>query len=306
VSPTQAANYTIKLIDYPGATYTELFGINRQGQVVGTAYDGTGNWSSNFIYDTAKSRFTTIDPVPGSLSTGLVGINDRGAIVGGFSAAATLVPPEIGFIRSMGATVPTITTFSQWGWDNTEARGISNSGAVSGWSYATAGQSTVGFIYYPEHDYFVEFLPSQLTIAQGINTRGHVVGSSDLNAGEAYPASPAGRYAWLRGSSGSVTKFRVNGLASAARGINASSTIVGYVGPGGARKGFVTDFANVRDDNLLPEGYTAITIADGNLLAVPGQTETLPEDINDVGVIVGIAVDASGYEHGFVATPKGH
>lgn len=302
VSPAQAASYTIKLIDYPGATYTELFGINRQGQAVGNAYDASGNSLSTFTYDTAKSQFTAVDPVPGSLATGLLGINDRGVIVGGFSASTVLGPPEIGFIRNKVG--PTFTIFSHWGWDNTEARGINNNGVVTGWSFATAGGSSVGFIYYPDHDYFVEFLPSQTTIAQGINTRGQVVGSSALNAGEAYAGSPAGQYAWLRASSGSVTEFRVNSLNSVARGINESSVIVGAVGPGGARKGFVTTFASARDDNSPPDGYTAITIADGDLLTVPGQTETIPEDINDVGVIVGITIDASGYEHGFIATPK--
>jgi uncharacterized membrane protein len=305
VSPAQAASYTITLIDYPGATDTQVLGVNRQGQAVGTAFDAAGNWLSAFIYDTAKSQFTFLGLVPGSLATALTGINDRGAIVGGFGASAALGPPEIGFIRNKVG--PTFTVFSQWGWDNTEARGINNNGVVTGWSFATAAQSSVGFIYDAEHDYYVEFLPSRSTIAQGINTRGQVVGSSLLNAGEAYPASPAGQYAWLRASSGSVTKFRVNGLDSVARGINESGAIVGAVGPAGARKGFVTSFASVRDDNSLPEGYTAITIADGDLLAVPGQTDTIPEDINDTGVIVGIVVDAATtHQHGFVAVPKRH
>ncbi len=61
-------------------------------------------------------------------------------------------------------------------------------------------------------------------------------------------------------------------------------------------KGFVARLAGLG-------GYESVAIADGDLLEVPGQIRTIPEDIADAGVIVGLTIDESGAQHGFIATP---
>jgi probable HAF family extracellular repeat protein len=65
-------------IDVPGAVFTNAYGINDSGQIVGRFGDATGNFHG--FLDTDGS-FTTID-VPGAMMTNAYGINDSGQIVG--------------------------------------------------------------------------------------------------------------------------------------------------------------------------------------------------------------------------------
>ena len=68
-------------IEFPRMTYTQAFGINDSGQIVGLYSDSVGR--HGFLLDTAGS-ITTID-VPGASYTAASGINNSGQIVGGFS-----------------------------------------------------------------------------------------------------------------------------------------------------------------------------------------------------------------------------
>ena len=67
--------YTV--IDYPGATSTNLYAINPAGQIVGGAYSN-GVFTS-FLLE--KGTYTSID-VPFGTQTAATGINPSGAIVG--------------------------------------------------------------------------------------------------------------------------------------------------------------------------------------------------------------------------------
>ena len=49
-SPANAANFSFTQIDVPGAIFTEAFGINDAGQIVGGFNDSTG--SHGFLLDT--------------------------------------------------------------------------------------------------------------------------------------------------------------------------------------------------------------------------------------------------------------
>jgi probable HAF family extracellular repeat protein len=66
----------------PGSAYTEAYGINDSGQIVGYYSDGTRE--HGFLLD--NGIYTTIDP-PGSLRTEALGINDLGQIVGTYMDA---------------------------------------------------------------------------------------------------------------------------------------------------------------------------------------------------------------------------
>src|SRR5690349_14154975 len=76
---SRAASFTFTIIDVPGASLTEAFGINDAGQIVGPSGNGHG-----FLKDGAT--FTTID-VPDANSTTVFGINGAGQIVGSFDDA---------------------------------------------------------------------------------------------------------------------------------------------------------------------------------------------------------------------------
>jgi hypothetical protein len=112
----------------------------------------------------------------------------------------------------------------------------------------------------------------------------------------AYPGSAEGLYAFVRNADGRVTLFRVNGLATRARGISDSGVVTGFLGDSGTFKGFVMKLQG-------SPGYQAVSLPDGSLLASPLGSDTLALGIANNGVISGAAYDAAGNEHGFIATP---
>jgi hypothetical protein len=70
-------------VDAPGATTTELLGLNDQGIAVG--FDVDVNGMHGIIYDTKTGKLTTVDAPNGinpTTSTTFNGINDKGDIVG--------------------------------------------------------------------------------------------------------------------------------------------------------------------------------------------------------------------------------
>ena len=284
------AAYDFVSIDYPGAAYTLVFGVNNSGHVTGTGFNADDTVLATFSYDSKKGVYTPIAPAPGSLETNVSGINEAGAMVG--VVVFLSGGPDSGFVRSKKGAY---TVFSHPApLENTEPRAVTNSGLVSGFAFDDAQENYVGFIYDPARNVFIDFLPSPFTIAQGINNRGEVVGDVSLDAGVACTGCLAGRYGFLRAPSGAVTYFRVNGKGTAARGITDSGLVTGFVLLGGGTKGFVTTLAG------LP--YESITIPDAALLEFPGAVITIPEAITNAGAIVGIWNAADGIIHGFIAT----
>jgi len=288
--PAHAA-YVFTTIDYPGASETQLFGVNDAGKAVGSGQDAGGNFLAAFTFNSKTAVFTPVAPAPGSVATDVVGINDFGVMVGGITFDGVT---ENGFVRSKDGTY---TVFSKPGFAFTQARGINNRGLVTGWADDGAG-NTVGFIYDPAHNTYIDILPSPFALAHGINTRGDVAGHVEFDAGVACTGCSAGRYGWLRASSGAITLFRVNGYRTAARGITDSGLITGWVidPVSGHVKGFVGTLVG------LP-GYESLTIPDTELLEVPGAVLTIANGITDAGVMVGIFDDVTG-EHGFIAAPS--
>ncbi len=160
---------------------------------------------------------------------------------------------------------------------NTQARAIGASGLVTGYAYDEAFTMAAGFIYDPRRNTFIDILPSELTIAQGINARGDVVGST---------SSPSGDQGFLRDSHGTITLFQVNGAQTRARGINDSGQIAGFREGISGLEGFV---------GTLSGGFEP--------LIVPGATDTIVQGIANSGVVVGYWFDVDGFVHGFIATP---
>jgi hypothetical protein len=263
-----SATYVFNTINYPGSTFTDVRGINNSGHVVGYAsLDGVNNFS--FLY--AAGGFSPLAASP--LNPSALGLNDSDVVVGGTTAM-----PEQGFIYSGG----TYTFFSRPGWTNTEARAISNSGLVVGWSYETDGMggttSSSGFIYNPATSTYTDIpIPgSPFVIAQGINNAGQVVGSALF--------VPGGQQGWLRQPGGTISLFQVAGESTHARGINDVGVLTGFVS-GAANSGFVG------------------TSSGFELLDVPGAATTVGESINNAGQVAGLWFDAADVTHGFMATP---
>jgi len=268
VAAPASATYVFNTINYPGSTFTDVRGINNSGHVVGyTSTDGVTNFS--FLY--AAGGFS---PLPASpLQPSALGINDSDVVVGG-----TNTTPEQGFIYSGGS----YTFFSRPGWTNTEARAVSGSGLVVGWSYETDGMggtvSSSGFIYNPATSTYTDIpiAGSPFVIAQGINNAGQVVGSAQ------FIGSP--QQGWLRQPGGAIAFFQVDAESTHARGINDVGLITGFVS-GAVNSAFVG------------------TSSGFELLDVPGATTTIGESINNAGQVVGLWWNASTISQGFLATP---
>jgi hypothetical protein len=124
------AGYTFTSIDYPGVPFIEVFGVNNSGQVVGFSV-------VSFVYDSKTGAFTTVPDDPDYLGTAVLGITEAG-VMSGIVISDDFA--ELGFVRSKKGT---FTVFSKPGWDNTEVRGISNTGLVTGYAFDNAFSMTV-------------------------------------------------------------------------------------------------------------------------------------------------------------------
>src|SRR5688500_15623139 len=81
IANTRATALTFTPIDLPGAIYTQAYGINSSGQILGL-YEDSSFTFHGFLFD--NGAFTTID-VPGAIFTAAFGINASGRIVGTYS-----------------------------------------------------------------------------------------------------------------------------------------------------------------------------------------------------------------------------
>jgi probable HAF family extracellular repeat protein len=125
------------IIDVPGSMFTDGYGVNNAGHIVGAFNDG--NTYHGFIYN--GGTFTTID-VPDSTYTSAFGINGAGEIVGNFYTAPTSAQAH-GFVYSGG----TFTTIDPPGSFYTEPRAINAAGQIVGYFHDATG--THGFLATP-------------------------------------------------------------------------------------------------------------------------------------------------------------
>ena len=266
LSTAASAVYVYNTVDYPGSVMTDVRGLNGTGRIVGYAsVDGVNNFS--FAY--AGGVFSLL---PAAAVTATAhGINDAGVIVG--STFEDPLPTR-GFILSGGA----YTFFARPGFVNTYARAIAASGLVTGYSEDIGTGASSGYIYNPATAAFTDItIPgSFLTIAQGINNAGQVVGSAILADGP---------HSFLRQPDGTIVLFRIGGNPTRARGITDTGLMTGFVTIGAVTSGFVGDSL----------GY--------QLLDVPGSTFTVGEAINNAGQVSGLYTDGTGATRGFIATP---
>lgn len=267
LSSAALADYVYNTVNYPGAVFTDVRGINNSGRVVGYAsLDGTTFFAFSYQSGVFSALPATAYPVNAHA------INDAGVIVG---TANNVVGPAQGFIHNAGS----YAFFSRPGWENTYARMINNAGLITGYSQDAAASISAGFIYNPFTSAYtdISIAGSIFTIAQGINAAGQVVGSATLGTGA---------NAFLREPGGAITLFQIGTAPTRARGINDHGLMTGFMNVGAVIQGFVGNSSGFQT------------------LMVPGSEETIPEAINNAGQVAGLYRTGGGMvTSGFIATP---
>jgi len=204
-----------QIVDFPGSLFTDLYGINNHGDVVGF-YRDQNNVARGFLF--TGHSFSTIEP-PGSVFSKAIKITDSGQIVGyffnsagqhGFSyqngafqtldfpgAVATLafgvnsagditgisVDAQFnahGFILTGGHYLSVDAPFG----NQTEVTGINSLHAFAGVSYGGAlGDSAYGFVH-NQSGFVIQNMPGALaTIPYTLNNTGMTGGIFELSDG---------------------------------------------------------------------------------------------------------------------------
>jgi probable HAF family extracellular repeat protein len=263
-----AAGYSgsYETIDVAGATGTRAFGINPQGDIVGS-YTEAGK-THGFLL--SNGSLTTID-YPGAATTEAWGINARGDIIGRYTRAGS--PGVRGFLLSderftdisIGNHVVTLPTK------------IGASGEVVGCFHDA--NTLVDMYGYVQRGSEIILFGSPSTVAPNGSATMHngIVPGGRTIVGIKFPSPGAVQTYVIR--DGVVSFLDMPGLQ--AWDVNPRGTIVGQYPAGGRTHAFAFN-----DDGFVT-------------LDVPGSTMTVGRGVNPRGDIVGVYNDAAG-AHGFV------
>jgi hypothetical protein len=306
-SSPASAEYDFQVVNPPGSEFTQAFGINNAGKVVGGADDGVAPF--RFTYDMKNGEYTTISDEFSSLD-----ISNSRVIVGDVDGLCA-IRDKMGNITFFAP--PSYVSFCQ-------ARGVNSSGKVSGFEIDKDGV-WLGFVHDPSQGTFEEFLPSFRTFAHAINEQGQIAGSVFLDTDDAFPGSPAGHYGYVRETDGSVKYFAISQSfpgQTRGRGISDSGLITGFyrdpitfeVVSYVTTLSSGTEFENITltDDQVVYQSP-----CDPNVPPSPGSgyelfTNVTASQIRNDGVVVGSCIDTyfngttgdfSEYGRGFIATP---
>jgi hypothetical protein len=267
-SKCEIHSYVFTKIDFPGASSTQAFGINNQGQIVGVYADAIRGQNG---FELSGGKFTTINC---ALENGtlLSDINDNSQIVGTYA----FIGGFHGFqFEANGSCSDVIDPL---GTADTNAWGIDDGGEIVGF-YVDSGGAFQGF--YDINGKFTTISCSGATDtrAYGINHHGGaILGDYETTAG--------GNFNGLFFVSNKCSTINFpNAASTSLKGINASGQISGWYNDG-AFHGFVRSGSQFQT------------------LDFPGATQTLAFHINDRGQVVGWYEDSAGGVHGFLATPR--
>lgn len=267
----QTPAYSFTKIHFPGAYYTEPFGINNSGHVAGTFKDAAGV-SHAFVFD--GTNYTELR-FPNAIFNYALGIANSGEILGSHSYLLGIGPYHA-FLIDGGNYVE----FDYPGME-TDARAMNASGQIVGIYNSGYGTKDFGFLKTGDTYTSIDVPGATFTYAFGLNDAGIVTGT--------YRDS----LLRLRGFS------YVNGLYKSINFPNAIDTYLGGVNNQNTAVGWSTQ-----------GGITSGYIYSGGMsfrpLSVPfaGASNTKPRAINDLGEIIGTYTSAEcPVVCGFIARP---
>jgi uncharacterized membrane protein len=191
-----------ELLSRPGSnTFAEARGINAQGHISGYALNDSDGTYSGFIYDPVSNAWTDVLP---SMVTIAQGLNSRDELVGNvYENAGIVCAPcqagPYGFIRAPSGFVAIFTVNGA----QTDARGITDAGTITGFVWVDNGNYAVGFVIpaptragyqvlsVPAKD-FVRFPSATQTFPEGISDDGTLAGfwTDTSGAYHAFTATP--------------------------------------------------------------------------------------------------------------------
>jgi probable HAF family extracellular repeat protein len=279
------ASYEVQGLGFLGAWFGSLhdssgYGLNNNGQAVGRSYvtNAAAPGREAFLWDPVTGIRGTGDLPGGSFLSTAEAVNDAGQVAGWGTTAAGVQA----FFWSEASGLLGLEGFA----GTSSAYGINSSGQVVGGGASANGQEA--FLWSASSGLrFLGDLPGGTygSVAYDINDAGLVVGSSGSTAGpQAFVWEQSG------GIRGLDTAPGFSGCLASAINNENPAKIAGYCYSPTAAESFVWDAATGRIlESLghLPEGYS----------------RNYARGINDVGQVVGYALDAGGTPWPFVYAP---
>lgn len=160
--------------NFPGATQTQVIGINSKADTVGFYVDASGV-THGFTFN--GSTFTTVD-APGTAFNQLLGVNNPGTAAGYSSVDPTGATLQRAYTEKGGTFTYLDTTVLSGiaGLGNNQATDVNNAGSVSGFYLTNGGVDSTGFLDIRGTLTSLQFSGSTFTQALGLNNAGQAVG----------------------------------------------------------------------------------------------------------------------------------
>jgi probable HAF family extracellular repeat protein len=293
--------YSIEDVTPVSRGYSEAYGINAAGHVVGQVQTNQGAFHA-FIWCDGTTR--DLGTLPGGSSSAARSINGLDQVVG-WADGTNGAPRAFAFCK--GA----MSDLGSFGGLQSDAYSVNRLGQVAG-NASTPNGEQHAFLYSGGVMRDLGTLGGRDSEACGINDRGQVVGWAETLDGT--------RHAFLSAGDAMTDLGTLGGSASVARGINRAGVVVGIASTGSAGHAFLwrrrvmkdlgtlggsnSDAFGINDRDLvvgkarIPSGevhaflYAGKTIEDLNRRIVPGTDWLLTAAyaINDAGQIVGVGV----------------
>jgi probable HAF family extracellular repeat protein len=277
VSPC-LAQYNFKVVDFPGATQTNIFAIDDLGKYVGAWYDSNANGHAMYFDGKTLATLDPNGPIGTAPQSYAYSLNNVGQISGGF------IGPDNnyhGFIYRNGK----ITQVDFPGGNNTQAYGVNDLGDVIG-VYQDSNSQYHAFTLINGHYKNADLPGGLLTVPFSVSDRQIVVGQYANVAhtiGHGFFEIPGGKFTLYDapGAQANSTYFI---------SVNFWNQILGtYETPSNDFQNFLLVNGKLKLFNL-PDSFQASFVS--------------AQTINDWGVIVGYYNDANGLGHGFIAQPE--
>lgn len=275
--PRVVAQGTYTQIDYPGATLTQVMGIDGAGDVIGNY--STGRVSQGFLL--SNGVFTAI-AYPGAAYTDVTGINDVGQIVG---SGISHNNPSVGFAYNVQTQM--FTEVSTHNPNKVIAPlAINDAGTIVGIVDETQTTPYEGFVDSSGTIQFFQVPGAGGTWANGISGDGGVVGYCLKKRGSSN----------LQSFSFQADRFKFLNVPD-----TSDALATGISPSGSAMVGYYPQKAHDSDQ------YYGFVYQNNTVTSVqfPGAFSTWAIGVNDSGVVSGYFQDSNLNYHGFTWTPPG-